>query len=99
MEEVALMALPRDDADDAEDSSGSGDGSVKIVNNSSAAGHRTRNQSGRCPFASCDRFSEDLMAHLLTHYDGKWECGFCAGLGLRLKIDPTVAQMCSKVIC
>ena len=67
MEEVALMALPRDGANDAKESSGSDDGSVRIVNNSGAAGYRTDNESGLCPFPNCGRFYKDLTAHLLTH--------------------------------
>ncbi|KAG7005326.1 hypothetical protein G7Y79_00020g048540 [Physcia stellaris] len=67
MEEVALMALPRDGANDAKESSGSEDGSVMFVNNSGAAGYRTDNESGRCPFPKCGRFYKDLMTHLLIH--------------------------------
>ena len=67
MEEVALMALPRDGANEAKESSGSEDGSVMFFNNSGAVGYRTDNESGRCPFPKCGRFYKDLTTHLLTH--------------------------------
>jgi len=68
LEEVALMALPKEDEEDFNDYSISDhEASYPHGPLVGEAPGSAGNLSGRCPFRDCGRHCKDLKAHMLTH--------------------------------
>ena len=67
MEEVALMALPREDTNDSEATLGSNEGNIELSDQANETGHCPRTEMGLCPNPYCGMVFKDLKAHMLTH--------------------------------
>ncbi len=67
LEEVALMALPKENEDDSDGSSVSAHEASDHGSLVGEAPGSASNSSGRCPYQDCGRHVKDLKAHMLSH--------------------------------